>query len=110
MYGVSFRLFTNHKSLKYIYTHKDLNIKQRKWLVFLAEYNINIAYHPGKANLVADALRRRPIVYGARLATMGIRYEDQREDVAERYLVVVLVRLKFSSMIAKRIRQAQKAN
>lgn len=81
MFGVSFHLFTNHKRLKYIFT-QNLNNQQRRWLRFFGDYDINIVYHPGKENVVADALSGRPVLYGARLSTMGIRCKDQREEVA----------------------------
>lgn len=58
LYGVSCKVFTDHKSLKYIFTQKDMNMRQRKWLELLKDYNIDIQYHPGKANKVADALSR----------------------------------------------------
>ncbi|WMV33027.1 hypothetical protein MTR67_026412 [Solanum verrucosum] len=56
--GVHVDIFTEHKSLQYLFKQKDLNIRQRRWIELLKEYDMNILYHPGKANVVADALSR----------------------------------------------------
>ncbi|KAA3487906.1 DNA/RNA polymerases superfamily protein [Gossypium australe] len=54
-------VFSNHKSLKYLTTQKDLNLRQRRWLELLKDYKLVIDYHPGKANVVADALSRKSL-------------------------------------------------
>jgi hypothetical protein len=56
MIGNKCQIFTDHKSLKYIFTQKDLNLRQRRWLDLIKDYDLDIQYHPGKANVVADAL------------------------------------------------------
>jgi hypothetical protein len=52
-------IYTDHKSLKYIFTRSELNLRQRRWLEVIKDYDLNIHYHPGKANVVADALSRK---------------------------------------------------
>ncbi|KAF8045500.1 hypothetical protein N665_4790s0001, partial [Sinapis alba] len=59
LYGAKVQILTDHKSLKYIFTQPELNLRQRRWMEFVVDYDLEIAYHPGKANLVADALSRR---------------------------------------------------
>ncbi|KAF8048090.1 hypothetical protein N665_2680s0001 [Sinapis alba] len=59
LYGAKVQILTDHKSLKYIFTQPELNLRQRRLMEFVADYDLEIAYHPGKANLVADALSRR---------------------------------------------------
>nr|GFC77582.1 retrotransposon protein, putative, Ty3-gypsy subclass [Tanacetum cinerariifolium] len=59
LYGESCDIFTDHKSLKYIFTQRELNMRQRRWLELLKDYDTNIQYHPGKANVVADVLSRK---------------------------------------------------
>jgi hypothetical protein len=57
--GNTYHIYTDHKSLKYIFTHADLNIRQRRWLELIKDYDLNVHYHPGKANVVADALSQK---------------------------------------------------
>jgi hypothetical protein len=57
--GTKCQVYTNHKSLKYIFTQKDLNLRQRRWLELIKDYDLEIHYHPGKANLDANALSRK---------------------------------------------------
>nr|GEU41192.1 putative reverse transcriptase domain-containing protein [Tanacetum cinerariifolium] len=59
MYGTKCIVFTDHKSLQHILDQKELNIRQRRWLELLSDYNCEIQYHPGKENMVSDALIRK---------------------------------------------------
>ena len=59
LYGETCEIYTDHKSLKYIFDQKDLNLRQRRWMEFMKDYDCKILYHPGKANVVADALSRK---------------------------------------------------
>jgi len=65
LYGVQFQVFSDHKSLKYLFDQKELNMRQRRWMKFLKDYDFQLMYHPGKANVVADALSRKSIYMSA---------------------------------------------
>ena len=59
LYGEQFEVFSNHKSLRYIFTHRYLNMRQRRWMEYLEDYDLTLHYHPGKANVVADSLSQK---------------------------------------------------
>ena len=61
LFGSRFDVFSDHKSLKYLFDQKELNMRQRRWLEFLKDYDFGLNYHPGKANVVADALSRKSL-------------------------------------------------
>jgi hypothetical protein len=52
-------IYTDHKSLKYIFTQPELNIRRRRWLKLIKDYELEVQYHPGKANIIADALSHK---------------------------------------------------
>ena len=59
MLGNVCHIYTDHKSLKYIFTQPELNMRQRRWLELIKDYNLEVHYHLGKANIVVDALSRK---------------------------------------------------
>jgi hypothetical protein len=61
--GTKWQVYTDHKSLKYIFTQKDLNLRQRRWLELIKDYDLEIHYHLGKANQVVDALSQKEHVH-----------------------------------------------
>src|SRR6187401_593777 len=102
-------VYTDHKSLKYIFTQKDLNLRQRRWLELIKDYDMKLHYHPGKANVVADALSRKS--YVNTLTTGGLPQEliddlrDLRLEIVPRGFVAAM---EIQSTLLGKIREAQK--
>jgi ribonuclease HI len=77
LYGQKCDIYTDHKSLKYIFTQSELNMRHRRWLELIKDYELEIHYHPGKANVAADALSRKSQVN--MLAAHPMPYELAKE-------------------------------
>ncbi|KAD7116959.1 hypothetical protein E3N88_04227 [Mikania micrantha] len=77
LYGVKCTIYTDHKSLKYFFTQKELNMRQRRWIELLKDYDCEILYHPGKANVVADALSRKEEHEPIRVTAMKIALKSR---------------------------------
>jgi hypothetical protein len=76
----------DYKSLKYFFTQKELNMRQRRWLELFKNYDCEINYHPGKANIVTDALSRKSTV---ELAALGISQPQLIKEFARKRLEAV---------------------
>ena len=104
-------VYTDHKSLKYIFTQKELNLRQRRWLELIKDYDMRLHYHPGKANIVADALSRKSHVNT--LMTGGLP-KELAEDLHELCLEIVprgfVAALEIQSTLMDKIREAQKTD
>jgi hypothetical protein len=100
-------IYTDHKSLKYIFTQSDLNMRQRRWLELIKDYDLEVHYHSGKANVVADALSRKRCNY----ATLEPNNETLCEEMRKLNLELVehgnLHAFSIESPLHERIAMAQ---
>ncbi|GKD05997.1 putative reverse transcriptase domain-containing protein [Tanacetum coccineum] len=83
LYGTKCTVFTDHKSLQHILDQKELNMRQRRWLELLSDYDCDIRYHPGKANVVADALSRKERIEPLRALVMTIGLDFPKKKILE---------------------------
>jgi hypothetical protein len=81
------QVYTDHKSLKYIFTQKDLNLRKHHWLELIKDYDLEIHYHPSKVNLVADALSRKEHVH----ATIVTQLPDELVEDFKRLNMGIVV-------------------
>ena len=104
-------VYTDHKSLKYFFTQKELNLRQRRWLELIKDYDMRLHYHPGKANIVVDALSHKSHVNT--LMTVELP-KELAEDLRELCLEIVLrgyvAALEIQSTLMDKIREAQKCS
>nr|GEU94644.1 hypothetical protein [Tanacetum cinerariifolium] len=76
LYGMKSVIYTDHKSLQHIFNQKDSNMRQRRWIELFSDYECEIRYHPGKANVVADALSRKERVKPRRVRAMAMTIQS----------------------------------
>ena len=106
--GTKCQIYMDHKSLKYIFTQKDLNLRQRHWLELIKDYDLEINYHPGKANLVANALSRK----GHANMVLAFQLPDELMKEFERFNLGVVARtegvtLELQSTLEQEIRKGR---
>ncbi|GJX34685.1 putative reverse transcriptase domain-containing protein [Tanacetum coccineum] len=77
LYGTKSVIYTDHKSLQHIFDQKELNMRQRRWIELFSDYECEIRYHPGKANVVADALSRKERVKPKRVRAMAMTIQSK---------------------------------
>ncbi|GJV37114.1 putative reverse transcriptase domain-containing protein [Tanacetum coccineum] len=80
LYGTKSVIYTDHKSLQYIFSQKELNMRQRRWIELFSDYDCEIRYHPSKANMVADALSRKERVKPKRVRAMNMTLQSSIKD------------------------------
>ncbi|KAG8473151.1 hypothetical protein CXB51_035096 [Gossypium anomalum] len=100
LFGERCYVYSDHKSLKYLMTQRDLNLRQRRWLELLKDYALVIDYHPGKANVVADALSHKSL-FALRAINVHLSVSSDNVLVAE---------LKAKPLLIHQIREAQKVD
>ncbi|GJR03728.1 putative reverse transcriptase domain-containing protein [Tanacetum coccineum] len=92
LYGIKSVIYTDHKTLQHIFSQKELNMRQHRWLELFSNYDCEICYHLGKANVVVDALSRKERVKPKRVRAMNMTLQSsiknrimaaQKEDVDE---------------------------
>ncbi|GJT19730.1 reverse transcriptase domain-containing protein [Tanacetum coccineum] len=106
LYGTKCTVFTDHKSLQHILDQKELNMRQRRWLELLTDYDCEIRYHPGKANVVADALSRKEQIKPLRVRSLVMTIHPK---LPSQILKAQTEALKEENLKAKNLRGMDKA-
>ncbi|GAU37258.1 hypothetical protein TSUD_319120 [Trifolium subterraneum] len=110
LYGVQFALYSDHKSLRYLFDQKELNMRQRRWMEYLKDFDFEFSYHPGKANVVAGALSRKALYASEILMHQcGLyeRFRDMNLNVTYRRDGVKLNRMELTCDLRPTIGRAQ---
>ena len=107
MYGARFEVFSDHKSLKYLFDQEELNTRQRRWMKFLKDYDFELKYHPGKVNVVANALSRSLSMMMVKELDLIESFRDLNLAVKLRPNSICLGMLKISSEFLEEIKRAQ---
>lgn len=110
LYGETCDIFIDHKSLKCNFTQKELNMRQRRWLELLKDYKAKIQYHPGKVNVLKDALSRKNLGNVASLNTQPLLNSDLEHLDVELYIrgtCAHIARLKVESNLVSKVKEAQ---
>jgi hypothetical protein len=104
-------IYTDHKSLKYIFTQSELNMRQRRWLELIKDYELEIHYHPGKANVVADALSHKTSCHCLTMKTSDITLCQEMEKLNLGMIQQgTLNQLKLESILLQKIIDAQRSD
>jgi hypothetical protein len=104
-------IYTDHKSLNYIFTQLELNMRQRRWLKLIKDYELEIHYHPGKANVVTDALSHKASCHCLTMKTSNITLCQEMEKLNLGMIQQgTLNHLKLESVLLQRIIDAQRNN
>ncbi|GJS19521.1 putative reverse transcriptase domain-containing protein [Tanacetum coccineum] len=80
LYGTKSVMYTDHKSLQHIFSKKELNMRQRRWIELFSDYDCKIRYHPGKANVIANALSRKERLKPKRVRAMNMTLQSSIKD------------------------------
>jgi hypothetical protein len=106
--GKRCELYMDHKSLKYIFTQSNLNLRQRRWLELIKDYDLGINYHPGKANVVANALSCRSHVSQLVLDSMPYELREEFDKLNMRIIAnTEATEIEVSSIYFKRFRRVK---
>jgi hypothetical protein len=109
--GNTCHLYTDHKSLKYIFTQSELNMRQRRWLELINDYDLEIHYHPGKANVVADALIHKASYHCLTVKASDITLCQEMEKLNLGMIQHgTLTQLKLESVLLQKIIDAQRSD